>query len=74
MPHKIQTKNMGICDLRTWMSTIKNSVEILSTELGLHLYKKSEINLVLGHWYPEFHLIVWRGHVSLGVNFKVWCS
>ena len=41
------------------MSTIKNSVEILSTELGLHLYKKSENYLALDHWYPEFHLVVW---------------
>ena len=40
------------------MSTIKNSVEILSTEFDLHLYKKSENDLVPDDWYPEFHLIV----------------
>ena len=51
-------KKYGMFDLQTGMSTIKNSVEILSTESDLHLYKMSENDLVLNHWYPEFHLIV----------------
>ena len=40
------------------MSTRKDSVEVLSTESDLHLYKKSENDLVPDDWYPEFHLVV----------------
>ena len=58
IPHKIQTKNR-VCLLCGHEFPQKNSVEVLSTESDLPSLKKSENDLVLDHWYPEFHLIVW---------------
>ena len=46
IPHKIQTKNR-VCLIYGHECLQKNSVEVLSTESDLHLYKKSENVLVI---------------------------